>query len=157
MKDLTRLKRYVVMEAYATRDGGRKHKLDVLFKTYNQFYNFMFKNYNHYFFEKIELVKTSYDIHTNLILEINRNKYNILPNHSPAFLVQNAADTTMISNSPMELQAEINETSALEIKYFSKFGLTNDCNAAGTAYTNSIIVLKSFIVNMKTPPLTTNS
>ena len=50
MKDLTRLKRYVVMEAYATRDGGRKHKLDVLFKTYNQFYNFMFKNYNHYFF-----------------------------------------------------------------------------------------------------------
>ena len=42
MKDLTRLKRYVVMEAYATRDGGRKHKLDILFKTYNQFYNFMF-------------------------------------------------------------------------------------------------------------------
>ena len=79
MKDLTRLKIYVVMEAYATRDGGRKHKLDVLFKTYNQFYNFMFKNYNHYFFEKIELVKTSYDIQTNLILEINRTYfYNVV-------------------------------------------------------------------------------
>ena len=57
MKDLTRLKRYVVMEAYATRDGGRKHKLDILFKTYNQFYNFMFKIIIITFLKKLNLLR----------------------------------------------------------------------------------------------------